>query len=133
MGASSPDALLAELSPDRVELLGSARALVNRHLLPGFVEGVSGEMIVWTAGDGPGAPMYAALASQKNYAALYLQGVYASSEASARLRAAYAAAGRKLDMGKSCLRFRAADELDEAALGEALRAWTAEGFRAAVG
>ena len=52
-----------------------------------------------------------ALAAQKHHYALYLNAVYASPELTARLRDGYAAAGTKLDMGKSCIRFKRADDL----------------------
>ena len=55
--------------------------------------------------------VYAALAAQKNYNALHLNGVYGSAERTERLAKAFAEAGLKLDMGKSCVRFRKADDL----------------------
>lgn len=129
-GVDTPDTLIAALAPERAALLSHARALIKAHLPSGFVEDVSGKMIVWRAGEGPDAPMYCALASQKNYAALYLQGAYQSPDAAAQLRSDYAAVGKKLDMGKSCLRFRSVDELHEPAIATALAAFTPEAFRA---
>ncbi len=54
---------------------------------------------------------YVALAAQKQYYALYLMGVYGDSEQEKALRQAYAAAGKRLDIGKSCLRFRKLEDL----------------------
>jgi hypothetical protein len=54
---------------------------------------------------------YVALAAQKNHLALYLNCIDASDERGERLRAAFAAAGKRFDMGRSCLRFRAAADL----------------------
>jgi hypothetical protein len=53
----------------------------------------------------------AALASQKNHMALYLMAAYVEPEHEARLREAFEHAGKKLDMGKSCIRFKTLDDL----------------------
>ena len=59
-----------------------------------------------------GQPLvYVGLAAQKNYNSLYLNCVYASTERTERLRRSWSAAGKELDMGKSCIRFRCADDL----------------------
>ena len=50
---------------------------------------------------------YVGLASQKNYFAIYLNCIEAGSDRQERLRAEFAKAGKKLDMGKSCIRFKA--------------------------
>jgi hypothetical protein len=71
---------------------------------------------------------YAALAAQKNYAALYLNCVYASAERAERLKAAWAATGRTFDMGKSCLRFKRWDDVAGEALAQALAAIPVETF-----
>ena len=60
----------------------------------------------------------AALAAQVRHYSLYLYGVYMSPELTQRLRDAYAASGKKLDMGKSCVRFRNLDGIDLDAAGE---------------
>jgi len=52
------------------------------------------------------------LAAQKNYDALYLMSLYSDPLRDAAFRAAWAATGRKLDMGKSCLRFRRLADVD---------------------
>ncbi len=54
---------------------------------------------------------YAALAAQKNHNALYLNCVFVSTERTERLRAAWAESGKKLDIGKSCIRFKRAGDL----------------------
>ena len=53
---------------------------------------------------------YAALAAQKNSNSLYIS-CYMSKERTAQFKAGFAAAGKKIDMGKSCVRFKKADEL----------------------
>jgi hypothetical protein len=72
--------------------------------------------------------MLVALAAQKNYYALYLHGVYSPEPIAERLRDAYTEAGMKLDMGKSCVRFRRPDQLLPRAIAEAISGVTVEGF-----
>ena len=55
---------------------------------------------------------YVSLAAQKRYNALYLMGVYTSPDDDRRFREAWAASGRTLDMGKSCLRYRTISDVD---------------------
>ena len=59
---------------------------------------------------------------------MYLNCVYASAERTERLQQAWKAAGRKLDMGKSCLRMKREDDLVAEALAEAIRAVPVETF-----
>lgn len=133
--ASTVAAYLAELPPDRRALVEAARDLVNRHLPPGYVEAIGFGMINWqiplaryaeTYNRQPLAPV--ALASQKNHCALYLMCAYADSAADRALRAAYAQAGRDLDMGKSCLRFKSAADLLPEAIAHLLQATTVEAY-----
>jgi hypothetical protein len=59
-----------------------------------------------------GQPLsYAALAAQKNYYTLYLMTAVQNSEQEAFLKGAFKKAGKKFDMGKSCLRFKRLDDL----------------------
>ena len=109
---------LAELDPARRAEVETVRDLVNAALPAGYREGMTYGMIGWVIplDDYPdtynGQPLgYAALAAQKNGNSLYLNCVYASTERTERLKQAWAAAGKKLDMGKSCIRFRRASDL----------------------
>ncbi len=59
-----------------------------------------------------GAPLlYAALAAQKNHNAVYLMGIYADGELRKWFEANYKASGKRLDVGKSCVRFKTLDDL----------------------
>jgi len=71
---------------------------------------------------------YVALAAQKNNYALYLTGVYAAGEQARKLRAGAAALGKKLDMGKSCVRFRNIDDLPLDAIGELIASMSVEAY-----
>jgi hypothetical protein len=142
--AATPDAYIAELDAARAEDIRRVRDLVNRMLQPGYVERMAWGMISWEVPldlRGPtynGQPLvYAALAAHKNHNALYLNCVDASDERGTRLRAAFEAEGKKFDMGKSCLRFRRAEDLLEAPLAAELASTTpaqfAEHYRSARG
>ena len=67
------------------------------------------------------------LASQKNYLSLYLGCVY-GPEREKPFRAAWAKTGRKLDMGKSCLRFKKVEDLALDVIGESIRRLPARQF-----
>jgi len=109
---------LAQLPAERRREIEIVRDAVNSALPAGYREEISYGMIGWVVplDDYPetynGQPLgYAGLAAQKNYNSLYLTCIYASEERTNRLRAAWQEAGKKLDMGKSCIRFRRADDL----------------------
>ncbi|HZF42745.1 MAG TPA: DUF1801 domain-containing protein [Sphingomonadaceae bacterium] len=131
--AETPEAWIARLPPDRVATLGGVRDLVNAALPPGYAERVSGSMLVWevplarypdTYNKQP--LMLAALAAQKNHNALYLVCAYTDPASDAALRDAYARAGRKIDMGKSCLRFRGREDVLDDAVTQIIAETTVE-------
>ena len=64
--------------------------------------------------------MYAAVAAQKNHLGLYIMCAYMNEARKAALIAAHEKAGKPLDMGKSCIRFQALDEIEWDAVGEAI-------------
>ncbi len=115
--AKTVDDYLAELPDDRREAIASVRTLVLENLPKGYQETMLWGMISYVV------PLevcpdtynklplgYVSLASQKNYTTLYLLGVYSNSEQETNLREGYARAGKKLDFGKSCLRFKSLDD-----------------------
>lgn len=116
--ATTVAAYLAELDAARRAEIEIVHDLVNAALPAGYREVMTYGMIGWVISldDYPdtynGQPLaYAGLAAQKNSNSLYLNCVYASTERSERLKQAWAAAGKKLDMGKSCIRFKRAANL----------------------
>ena len=123
--ATTPAAYLASLSPERRKVIAAVRAVVKKRLPVGYVETMNWGMLSYeiplsrhpdTYNKQP--LMYVALAAQKNNYALYLTGTSGDPALMARLVAAYAAAGKKLDMGKSCLRFKTLDELPLDVIGD---------------
>jgi hypothetical protein len=62
----------------------------------------------------------ASLGSQKNHMALYLMCAYGHSETLEWFQKAYRASGKKLDMGKACVRFRKLEDLPLEVIGKAI-------------
>ena len=128
--AKSVDEYLAALSEDRRSALAAVRKVILDHLPEGYVECIQCGMIAYVvphslypAGyhcDPRQALQYAALASQKNYMALYLMTVYGDPETESWFRKAYQASGKKLDMGKSCVRFKKLDDLPLDVIGDVI-------------
>jgi hypothetical protein len=118
---------LASLPEERRKELSAVRATVRKHLPRGYVEGMHYGMIYYhiPLSRFPetynGHPLcYAGLAAQKNHLALYLMGAYGSPESATRLKDGFRRAGKTLDMGKSCIRFKRAADLPLAVIGEAI-------------
>ena len=115
---------LEGLPKERRGTIEAVRRVVRKSLPKGYREAMGYGMIVWAVplsrypDTYNGEPLcYVALASQKSYCALYLMGVYQAPSQAAALKAAFKAEGKKADMGKSCIRFREADDLPLAAIG----------------
>ena len=76
-----------------------------------------------------GEPLgYVALASPTRHASLYLMGLYADVEDRLDFRGRWEAGGRRLDMGKACLRFRRLADLDLALVREAVASTSVEEY-----
>jgi hypothetical protein len=131
--ARTPAAYLKELPADRRRELSRVRDMVRKHLPDGYRETMNWGMITYEvpldrhAKTYNGQPLcFAGLAAQKNHLSLYFMPVNASSLA--RLKAAFKQAGKKLDMGKSCIRFKQADDLPLEALGAEIAAVPVDKF-----
>jgi uncharacterized protein YdhG (YjbR/CyaY superfamily) len=128
-------AYLAELPPERRAVVAAVRDVVLAHLPAGYREAVGWGMITWSI------PLerypdtynkqplcFAALAAQKSHYSLYLTCVYQERKLEEALREAFEKAGKKLDMGKSCVRFRRLEDLPLAAIGEMIASVPPEAF-----
>jgi uncharacterized protein YdhG (YjbR/CyaY superfamily) len=133
--ATSVAQYLKELPADRRREIAAVRTIVNASLPAGYVEAMQYGMIGWAV------PLsrypetynkqplgYAALAAQKRYNTLYLMAAYADSPTEQMLREAFATAGKKLDMGKCCIRFQRAEDLALDAIAMAVAALPPEEF-----
>lgn len=136
--ATTVDAYLDELPPERREALAAVRGVILDNLPEGYEEVMNWGMITYevpltvypdTYNKKP--QMYAALASQKRHMAVYLTNVYGSPDLRARLVAGFAAAGQKLDMGASCVRFRRLQDLPLQVIGAMIAATPMDEFVAA--
>lgn len=130
---------LAELPPDRRAAIEAVRKVILDHLDGDYEESMSSGMIgyfvphrVFPEGYhvNPKQPLpFAALASQKNSMSLYFMGLYSADAALKRwFEEAWAKSGKKLDMGKSCIRFKKVDDLPLDVIGEAFRRLPARVF-----
>ncbi len=121
---------IAELPADRRAAISKVRAVIRKNLPKGFAEQISYGMISWVVPHrlyppgyhcDPKLPLgYAGLASQKNYMSLYMMTVYQNSAMERWLRGEFQARGKKLDMGKCCIRFKKLDDLPLDVIGEAI-------------
>lgn len=128
-------AYLAALPPERRAAMAAVRRVIRAHLPGGYRETLTGGLITWIVPlsvypdtyNGH-ALWYVALAAQKNYLSLYLMGAYGSPELTRRLREGFRAAGKRLDMGKSCIRFRQASDLALEVIGSVVASVPMRGF-----
>ena len=119
---------LASLPPDRRTALEAVRKVINDNLDKGFEEGMSYGMMGWYVPHSiypggyhcnPEQPLpFAGLASQKNAMSLYLMCTYGDKSQRDTFVSEWKKTGKKLDMGKSCVRFKAVDDLDLPLIGE---------------
>ena len=133
--AATVEEYLQELAPDRREDIQSVRELVLDNLPPGYVETMNWGMITYeipldrypkTYNSQP--LMYAALASQKRYMSLYLMCVYSHQESRTWFEERYRASGKKLNMGKSCVRFRRVEDLPLDVIAETIAGTSVEDY-----
>jgi uncharacterized protein YdhG (YjbR/CyaY superfamily) len=116
---------LSSLPQDRRKVIAKVRSVIRKHLPKGYEEKLNYGIISYqvplkTLPDTyNGQPLcYAALAAQKNHNALYLMCAYGDAKHRAQLEEAFKKAGKKLDIGKSCVRFTDAEDLPLPAIGK---------------
>lgn len=101
--------------------------MIRKNLPKGFVEEMAFGMIGYVVPLSAYPKTYnkqplmlAALGSQKNHMAVYLMTIYGEPGLREWFEAAYRASGKRLDVGKSCVRFRSLDDLPVGLIGEAI-------------
>jgi uncharacterized protein YdhG (YjbR/CyaY superfamily) len=135
--AESPDHYLTQLPKERQGPVQKLRTTVLDNLPEGFVETISYGMLgyvvphsIYPAGYhcDPKLPLpFLNIASQKNFVSLYHMGIYAKPELMEWFVAEYPKhCKRKLDMGKSCIRFKKMEEIPYALIAELVRKMTME-------
>ena len=135
--ATTVRAYLDSLPDDRRTAMAKVRTVIRKNLPTGIVEAMNWGMITYevplrTYPDTyNGQPLaYAALASQKNHMSVYLMGIYGDDALRQRFEDAYRASGKRMDVGKSCVRFKTLDDLPLDVIGDAVGAVTLEQFLA---
>ena len=133
--ASTVAEYLAELPPERRKVISDARDLVLRSLPKGYDEGMAYGMIYYhvpfsrLAETYNGHPLcYVGLAAQKNFYAFYLMGIYSDPARAKAFVDGFARAGKKLDIGKSCVRFRSLDDLPLDVIASSIAGLTPEQY-----
>jgi hypothetical protein len=125
--AATVEEYLEELPEERREVVSAVRDMVLAHLPEGYEETMRWGMISYeiplsrypvTYNKQPLG--YVALAAQKNYYSLYVLSCYQDSDDEAWLREQFRKAGKKLDMGKCCVRFKRVEDLPLEAIGEVI-------------
>jgi hypothetical protein len=126
---------LEQLPEDRKAAISKVRSVIRKHLPKGYVECFSYGMIGYVVplkvypNTYNGQPlMIAALGSQKNYMSLHLLAVYGHKEIETWFRARYKESGKKLDMGKACVRFKKLEDLPLDLVGEVIARVTVDKF-----
>ena len=117
--AISVNQYLAELPEVRRHDITELVNLVRKHLPEGYEEVMAWGMVGFQVPMSVSGPTYnnqpigpVAIAAQKNHISLYLLSIYASEDLTAEFQARWLASGKKLDMGKSCIRFKTLEQAD---------------------
>jgi hypothetical protein len=129
--AKTVDEYLASLPEDRRTAIAAVRDVILKNLDPDYAERVLYGMLGYVVPHSlfpagyhcdPTKPLcYAGLASQKNYMSIYLMCIYGSTEQAKWFNDAWKKTGKKLDMGKSCIRFKKVEDLALDVIGEAIK------------
>ena len=127
--ADSPEEYIKAIPEDRQEAFSNLRTVILDNLPKGFEECMSYGMIgyvvphsIYTSGYhcGTKQPLpFMNIASQKNFVAFYHMGLYANQDLKDWFVSEYPKHCKlKLDMGKSCIRFKKMDQIPFELLGE---------------
>ena len=126
-GPTTAEEYIAGLPKERADQISQLREMILQRLPTGYAEEIGFGMITYVI---PletypktynGHPlMYAALASQKRHMAIYLMNVYGDEDTLRWFTEGFTASGKKLDMGKSCVRFKKLDDLPLDLIGETI-------------
>jgi hypothetical protein len=129
---------LSGLPEDRRKAIETVRQVILKNLDRDYEEGIQYGMIgyyvphrVYPAGYhcDPKQPLgFAGLGSQKNYMSLYLMCTYGDADRALRFREAWAKTGKKLDMGKACLRFKKVEDLALDVIADTIRGMPAKKY-----
>jgi uncharacterized protein YdhG (YjbR/CyaY superfamily) len=136
--ATTVAAYLSSLPPERKAAVSAVRKAIRANLPKGYAEIMQYGMIsyvvplkLYPAGyhTGNSIPLpYASLASQKGHMSLYLFGCTMEPKDAAWLTREFKARGKKVDMGKACIRFKTLEDLPLEVIGEAIASLPVQDF-----
>ena len=133
--ASTVKEYLRELPEDRRAVVSRVRDVIRANLPEGYQETMNWGMISFEIPFGRYPDtynkqplMYMALAAQKNHFAVYSSGIYMDPLGESWLKSEFERAGKKLDMGKSCIRFRKLENLPLEVIGKVAAAQSVDAF-----
>ena len=133
--ASTVAAYLKELSPERRKVMTAMRDLIRKNLPAGYQEKMSWGQVSYEIplkrypDTYNGQPLcYVGLAAQKNAYSLHLMALYQDPIKAEAFKRAFDKAGKRLDMGKSCVRFRSLDDLPLPAIGQEIAAVSVDAY-----
>jgi len=120
---------ISQLTKDRKEPISKLRNIINQNIDRGFSEKINYGMIGWVVPHSlypegyhcdPKLPLpFMSIASQKHFIAVYHMGVYASPKLLEWFISEYPKhCSTKLDMGKSCIRFKKIENIPYNLIGE---------------
>lgn len=129
---------IAELPEDRRGAIKAVRDVVLKNMDKTFTEGMNYGMIGWFVPHSvfpagyhcnPSQPLpFAGLASQKQHMSLYMMSAYGDGGEEKWIREQFKKAGKKLDMGKCCIRFKKLEDLPLEVIAEAFRRVSAKEY-----
>lgn len=126
--AKTVDEYLLGLPPDRRETLNAVRNVILANLPEGYEESMSYGMIGYVVPHSrypkgypcnPKEPLpFINLGAQKNHLSPHLMSVYGDAKTEQWFRKAWEGTGKKLDMGKACVRFKRLEEVPLEVIGQ---------------
>jgi len=127
--AKTPEEYMQEIPEDRKKGMTELRKTIKKNLPKGFKEAIGYGSLGWVVPHSiykpgyhcdPKLPLpFMGIASQKNFIAVYHMGIYADPKLLKWFTTEFAKASpKKLDMGKSCIRFKKYDDIPFTLIGE---------------
>ena len=133
--AQTVEQYLAELPDHRSVVVQQIRALAKKHLPADLEEVMNFGMIVYQVPASlvpqtyNGQPLvFAAIAAQKNYYSLYPISIYAWEQTRLDFETSYLASGKRMDVGKACIRFRNLEDLPQDVIAQAMKSVPLQAF-----
>ena len=133
--ATSVKDYLDELPDERRKAIATVRRVIRKNLPKGYVETMQYGMISYiiplkrfpeTYNKQPLANI--SLASQKNHMAVYLMGIYGDEKLRRWFEREYKKTGKRMDVGKCCVRFKKLGDLPLEIVGKAVAAMSLDDF-----